>query len=125
MKKSDYQIQLTLEYNPVLKDYPPEITSKQEALRFDLRSVFEGRSNLDSLIQSCEQVTYGILEVPAVASTAADNVRNFCHDIGITNHPKVESLLGSKLVSAADQVIKIQTIDDALAAHADSSVKDR
>ena len=64
--KTDYRLRMTIDYEPTLEHYPPEVDTKQKALQFDLDSVISGELGLDDWLDTVDDVIYEVVEVEVV-----------------------------------------------------------
>lgn len=56
------RIRLTIDYSPRLGDYPDDVTTKKEAMEFDLNQVYAGSINPADLLEFADDISYEILD---------------------------------------------------------------
>ncbi|MDO3076084.1 hypothetical protein P5W04_21205 [Mycobacteroides abscessus subsp. abscessus] len=57
----DYRIQITINYEPNLRNYPPSLATKRQAMGFDLDAVVNGDVGIEELLEGAE-IEFSLVE---------------------------------------------------------------
>ena len=63
MPKFDPRVQIHVNWGPNLEYYPNGVTSKKEAMEFDVQSLHNGALGLADLLEFADDVTVTVVEV--------------------------------------------------------------